>query len=275
MDIIIFGGQSNMQGQTERLSDNSIIENAFEYKWLEDYLVPLQNPVGENIKYDKTLGDLTYPGMKGRPWVEKHALGAACYGYTNMVPKFCEAYLKNKAEMTKNTENSTQVMAVHAAKGSTKIEEWLPGTEGYKFLAGKALAAIEYAKKADAVIDHIYFVWLQGESDAMAEISKALYKERMVCLKNALKNDLKIEKFGVIRVGRFANDERDWEIIHAQSEICNEDEDFLMLTEIATELNKEQVYMNPNVKGHYSAFGLETLGTISGEVLGKYAVLEK
>lgn len=271
MDIIIFGGQSNMQGQTECISDNSIVENAFEYKWLEDQLVSLQNPVGENIKYDKTVGDLTYPGMDSKPWVDQHALGAACYGYTNMVPKFCESYLKSKDEMTRNKETETQVIAVHAAKGSTKIEEWLPGTEGYKFLAGKALGAIEYAKKTGAVIDHIFFVWLQGESDAMAGISKALYKERIVCLKNALKKDLQIGKFGVIRVGRFANDERDWEIIHAQSEICNEDEDFLMLTEIATELNKEHAYMNPNVKGHYSALGLEMLGIIAGETLGNYA----
>lgn len=271
MDIIIFGGQSNMQGQTECLSDNSIVENAFEYKWLKDQLVPLQNPVGENIKYDKTLGDITVPGVKIRPWVEHHALGASCYGYTNMVPKFCEAYLKSKDEMKQNVETPTQVMAVHAAKGSTKIEEWLPGTEGYKFLAGKALGAIEYAGKTGAVIAHIYFVWLQGESDAVAGNSKDLYKERIVCLKNALKKDLQIEKFGVIRVGCFANDERDWEIIHAQSEICNEDDDFLMLTEIATELNKEQAYMNPNVKGHYSALGLETLGIIAGETLGNYA----
>lgn len=129
MDIIIFGGQSNMQGQTECLSDTTVVANAFEYKWLD-----------------------------------LHALGAACYGYTNMVPKFCEAYLQNKlkglqvsdgADMLPGAEtdkmaakeagraesgqSDQQVIAVHAAKGSTKIEEWLPGTEGYKFLIGKAL----------------------------------------------------------------------------------------------------------------------------------------
>jgi len=277
MDIIIFGGQSNMQGQTECLSDTSAVTNAYEYKWLEDCLVPLQNPVGENIKYDKTQGEFFATGMNGKTWRDMHALGAACYGHTNMVPKFCEAYLKEKAGEAQATKcgcidkDITQVMAVHAAKGSTKIEEWLPGTEGYRFLTGKAQGAITYAQDADIEIGHIYFVWLQGESDAIAGNSKAVYKERMTCLKNALKMELQIEKFGVIRVGCFTNDDRDLEIINAQSEICKEDEDFLMLTEIATELNKQPLYMNPDVKGHYSALGLETLGTVAGEVLGKYA----
>ncbi len=33
-DILIFGGQSNMQGQTEVLSE--IVENAYEYRFLTD-----------------------------------------------------------------------------------------------------------------------------------------------------------------------------------------------------------------------------------------------
>lgn len=262
MDIIIFGGQSNMQGQTECLSDMTPVQNAFEYKWLDDKLAELKNPIGENIRYDKTPGEFFVQGMNGKTWRDMHVLGAACYGHTNMVPKFCEAYLKGRQE-------ETQVVAVHAAKGSTKIEEWLPGTEGYRFLTGKAQGAITYVQNAGIEIGHIYFVWLQGESDAIAGHSKALYKARMLCLKNALKRDLGIEKFGVIRVGRFTNDDRDLEIINAQSEICKEDEDFLMLTEIATELNKQPLYMNPNVKGHYSALGLETLGSAAGAYLGE------
>lgn len=51
MDIIIFGGQSNMQGQTECMSEDMIVSNAFEYLYLDDDMVPLKNPVGENITY--------------------------------------------------------------------------------------------------------------------------------------------------------------------------------------------------------------------------------
>ncbi|MBR3895125.1 MAG: hypothetical protein IKJ35_08280 [Clostridia bacterium] len=47
MDVIIFSGQSNMQGQSERLSENDVVNDAYEYKWLTDELLPLQNPVGK------------------------------------------------------------------------------------------------------------------------------------------------------------------------------------------------------------------------------------
>jgi len=47
MDVIIFSGQSNMQGQSERLSENDVVNDAYEYKWLTDELLPLKNPVGK------------------------------------------------------------------------------------------------------------------------------------------------------------------------------------------------------------------------------------
>jgi len=89
----------------------------------------------------------------------------------------------------------------------------------------------------------------------------------MLC--DALKADLGVDLFGIIRVGRFTNDDRDLEIISAQDEICREDENYVMLTDIATELNQQKEYMNPHVRGHYSAKGLEQLGSTAAETLGK------
>lgn len=43
-----------------------------------------------------------------------------------------------------------------------------------------------------------------------------------------------------------------------------------MLTDIATELNKQNEYMNPFVDGHYSAKGLEKLGAEAGKNLGLF-----
>jgi hypothetical protein len=79
-----------------------------------------------------------------------------------------------------------------------------------------------------------------------------------------------VEKFGIVRVGRFTNDDRDLEIIGAQDEVCAENDAFLMLTDIAVELNKQPMYMNPVVEGHYSAKGLEKLGAEAGTALGAY-----
>jgi len=251
MDIIIFSGQSNMQGQTECLSENETVCGAHEYKWLTDELVPLKNPVGENITYDMKEGFTFTNTSYG--WAKNHALGSACYGHTNMVPSFCRTY---------KSLTNRDVIAVHAAKGSSVIADWMPGSPIYDILIKKALGA---KKKSEA--DHIFFVWLQGESDAIMGNTKAYYKNALAELCRALKADIGIEKFGIIRVGRFVGDTRDDEIISAQDEICKENSDFIMLTNIATELNKMPEFMHPQIGGHYSAKGLEKLGSEGAKTL--------
>ena len=115
--------------------------------------------------------------------------------------------------------------------------------------------------------DRIIFVWLQGESDAIVKSTKEYYKNSLRTLCDALKKDVGIDLFGIIRVGRFTNDERDLEIITAQDEICRESDDFAMLTDIATTLNTQSEHMHPRIKGHYSAKGLETLGEAAAKGL--------
>jgi hypothetical protein len=222
---------------------------------LTDELLPLQNPVGENITYSLSQGEDVTPETHLSSWLKEHALGAACYGNTNLVPSFCRTY----TEITKR-----QVLAVHAAKGSTKISEWLPEAPIYDVLIRKARGAIQKVNP-----ERIFFVWLQGESDAIASVAKDGYKADLHVLCDALKADLGIDLFGIIRVGRFTNDDRDIEIISAQDEICREDEDFVMLTDIATKLNQKNEYMNPHIKGHYSAKGLELLGCEAAKTLCK------
>ncbi|MBR6806909.1 MAG: hypothetical protein IKM46_00870 [Clostridia bacterium] len=255
MDIIIFSGQSNMQGQCECLSDSTPVDGAVEFKFLTGCAVPLKNPVGENIKCDFSEGYTFTNGTDQDAWLRDHALGAACYGHTNLVPKFCEEYVH---------VTGREVLAVHAAKGSTTVKDWLPESASLDALVKKALAAKKYAEA-----ERIFFVWLQGESDAIEGKSREVYKARLEMLNSILKTELGIEKFGIIRVGRFTMNAKDDEIITAQDEICVENPDFVMLTRIATELNEIPEYMHPQIHGHYSAKGLEKLGIDAGHALGE------
>lgn len=259
IDIIIFGGQSNMQGQSERLSSTDIVENAYEYRYLEDALVPLRNPVGENIRTDKTKGIAHEKGGDGQKWLREHVTGWSASGNTNLVPEFCKAYIR---------VTGSKVAAVHAAKGSTQISYWLPGTVGFEILVEKTKAAIQKLQPEHSV-DRIFFVWLQGESDAIARVDKAAYMEQMLQLNDGLKTHLGIDAFGVIRVGRFTGDDRDQQIIDAQDAVCEQNQDFIMLTQLASEMHKMPQYMNPHVPGHFSAEGLVLLGKSAGEALGK------
>lgn len=265
MDIIIFCGQSNMQGQSERITNNDVVQGAYEYKFVKDCFVPLRNPVGEDISCEKKAGYAVTEETDLRVWLSSHITGSACYGNTNLVPEFCKEYIKN---------TGNEVVAVHIAKGSTEISYWLPSQEGYEILVKKVKAAITKLKK-EKKLGAIFFVWLQGESDAIKGNSKAYYKQKLKELSDSLIKEVKIEKFGIIRVGRFTNDDRDLEIISAQDELCKECENFLMLTDIATELNLQGQYMNPFIEGHYSAEGLEKLGFEAGRTLGMYASNKK
>jgi len=258
VDLLIFGGQSNMQGQTEMLLGTDSVPGAWEYRYLSDSLVPLKNPAGENIRPDGTEGFFFEEGTDLQQWLDAHTLGASCSGNTTMVPEFCRTY----RDIT-----GRDVVAVHAAKGSTMVHEWLPGTDGYRLLKEKASAAI---RKADPA-GHIFFIWLQGESDAIFRTAKDDYKAMCVQLFEALKADLGVEAFGVIRVGWFTRDGRDLEIMAAQDELCRENKDFLMLTDIAVKLNAMKEAMNPCVFGHYGARGQEMLGRAAGKTLGEFA----
>ena len=71
-DLLIFSGQSNMQGQTECDPKDEPVANAAEYRVLTDELVPLKNPVGEDI------------GEKGR-----EDLLASHLGHGSLIPYFC------------------------------------------------------------------------------------------------------------------------------------------------------------------------------------------
>ena len=252
MDIIIFSGQSNMQGETEGLpTNNEAVAGAKEYRLLSDSLIPLRHPVGEDIE-----GDL---------------LEGAYKGCGTLVPAFCRAYVK---------QTGREVIAVHAARGSTVIEQWLRGTERQKWAITKAKSAIAKAK-ACGEVEHIYFVWLQGESDAIKQTTEKEYYNRLITLKNEWKEEVGIEKFGVIKVGYFTSvacwiegdmaDKKAWDetIMRAQERAVETDKDFVMLARICPELSLNETYINPKASGHYNNAGMEMIGTEAGKTLAE------
>ena len=242
MDIIIFGGQSTMQGQTSYVpEDIRPITGGLEFRLSENGYIPLHHPVGEDI--------------------DNH-LKAACYGYGSLVPDFVDVYRKYR---------NVTVGAVHAAKGATKIEQWDPAGERYGVAKSKIAASLENAPEP---IEHKYYIWLQGESDAIFDTTEEVYLERLIAYKNALKADFGIEKFGIIRVGYFCYDDpkKDEIIMRAQERACLLDEDLLMLTRITAQLSYDERYLNPHASGHYDNQGLAVIAAESARTLAMYAM---
>lgn len=252
IDVLIFGGQSNMQGQTESIPQpNHSIENAMEYKYLTDMLISLKHPVGEDVEED--------------------LLWRAGGGKGSLVPDFCRVYTE---------ESGCQVVAIHASRGDTKISEWLKGTPRYECACKKINAGIAKAKELGE-IRHIYYIWLQGESDALNCTSEKEYIDMLVSYKDDLKNDVGIEKFCIIEVGYYCSywtyfvqdytwedsRKRDETIMRAQERVVEKDEDFVMLTQICKVLTRNPEYINPHAGGHYNNKAMKIIGIEAGKRL--------
>ena len=256
-DIIIFAGQSNMEGQSERLIDDSVVHGAYEYRYATDEMLPLCDPFGENLCYDGKEG-AAYEDYMGMTWHEKHVFGGSAYGNTSLIPEFCRTFIKYTGH---------GVTAVGAAKGAADIDYFMPHGKWYEMTVKKTARAIN---KTSDHSGNTYLIWLQGESDAIIGRDTDDYIKRIKTIAHALQTDIGLTKFCIIRVGRFTGDERDTAIIETQNRVCTEDGLFLMLTEKATDLNEKPEYMNPYVGGHFSALGLQTLGKESAKTLARY-----
>lgn len=259
IDVLIFAGQSNMQGETEGLPEfNPTINNALEYRFLSDSLIPLKHPVGEDIKGDVLCG-------------AKNSCGT-------LVPDFCDEYIKNAGK---------KVVAVHTARGATTICQWLKGTDRYSCMCKKISFAIQKAAE-DYEIDKVYLIWLQGESDAIIGTTQKEYEEMITDFKNTVKCDLNIEKFCIIQIGYFCriapwldfsrNGQgvfRDEEIMSAQISVTEKDDDFIMLTDICKTISMDPQYINPFMGGHYNNKGMSLIGRIAGKQLAIHEKGEK
>ena len=245
-----------MQGQTESLPENNApVQGALEYRYKTNELVSLQHPVGEDLR--------------GEKWCAMSHLG-----HGSLVPAFCRAYI---------AQTGREVIAIHAAKGNTVLGDWLQGTQHAYNARRKIKSGIEKAKE-QGEIEHIYYVWLQGESDALIHTGEDEYLIRLIEYKNQLIAQFGIEKFGIIKMGYFLADgawsmnpddsEQDKiayneDIMRAQERAVEQDKDFVMLTRVCTNLSQKQEYINPNAAGHYNNAGMEMIGKAAGETLAR------
>ena len=251
IDVLIFGGQSNMQGQTEALpEENAPVSGAWEYRVKDDAYIPLAHPVGEGL--------------------ENGLLSASDQGHGSLVPDFCRAYTE---------KTGIKVAAIHAARGNTRIDEWEKGTARYACALDKIRNGI---RKAEALgeVGEIYYIWLQGESDAVCSTPADEYIRRLIRYKDDLKADVGISRFGVIQVGYFCRNVswltdctkeeaalRDETIRSAQLRAVEADGDFCLLTQICGRLSMDPQYLNPYAEGHYNNRAMTLIGTDAGNAL--------
>jgi len=256
IDIVIFAGQSNMSGRGNAAEATICDTNAgFEYKAVSNptMLVPITEPFGLNEDKAGAIDDRDSKGRTKRRG--------------SMVSAVVNEYYKR---------TKRQVAAVSASVGGTSTEKWKSN------YINDAVARLDSAKafleENNILINHIFAVWCQGESDGDAGVSAQIYTENTLELFDRLKKH-GAEKCFLIQIGHFnyidypdgssgitaeERDRRYSEIRNAQAELCGNNEDFILAGSFEGHLK------NMADEYHYNQAAYNEVGRAVGRVMADY-----
>lgn len=165
LQIYLLIGQSNMAGRAEiEGKDTDTLNNVFLYTAIE------------GKEWEKAANPLNkYSSIRKKLSMQKMGPG---YHFAKGMAK-----------------SESSIGLVVNAKGGTKIEQWLPGTEFYNEAVNRTKAALKHGELRG-------ILWHQGEANA------SKYKEytpKIIALIEALRSDLKLPNLPVV-AGQIAED---------------------------------------------------------------------
>lgn len=270
VDLFVVMGQSNAQGQSETYKEFNVPDyQSFTHSYLNNEIIQVKHPFGENIQTLGDVSELRYYQLEGAVGCETGL------PYGSLSPHFASKYY----EVTKRPTLITPCCC-----GASTVSQWLPGhAQGrYELTVEKVNKAVDSAVGLGRKIRGKYLIWLQGESDGIYRTGTANYKTRFLQLWNALKEDLGFEKCFIIRVAKFRPDKyNDKPIIEAQEQLAFENEDIEMVTRITGYLeHPNENPTNPTIQDgvtegypyidHYTWEGYRLVGETAGERIGAF-----
>ncbi len=244
MDVILFMGQSNVSGAGGDASEApDLIEGAgYEYRAVTDprHLYVLEEPFGENENRG-ALDDSQILEREG-----------------SMVTAFVNAYYQ---------ETGTPVVAISASVGSSSLEGWL--NKGRKEEAADRLEAAKKRMKKEKIrIRHTYMLWFQGEADVNLKTTKDEYKTMLRQLVSYMEEQ-GVEACFLVQLGPDLTDvSKNQEIMQAQLEICEEEEDIILVSELPASLTGEDMKDKGGI--HFTQEALNLIGEDAGKNAGSY-----
>lgn len=211
VDLIMFMGQSNMAGRG--------ITNS---TWPQD--APTV-PSGTGYEFRAISDPTRLYGVTKTFGITENVTGAINDGTMKtggLVPSFINSYYK---------VCGVPIVGVSASEGGTSTTNWAPNSDRLNDAINRLSTAVTWLTKNGYTIRHKYMAWCQGETDGDGSVSKANHKTRFLNIFNAMKAE-GIEKCFMIRIGEDnASGGNDYtNIILAQNELCQENEDIVMVS---------------------------------------------
>lgn len=246
MDLILFMGQSNMSGANGNAAEapELTLGAGYEFRAVTDpdSLHVLEEPFGEKENREGLLDDTELLERRG-----------------SLVTAFVNAYYE---------KTGTPVVAVSASRGSSSLNGWL--NKGLKEDAAARLEAAEKCLKKEKVrVRHTYMVWFQGEADANLERTGEEYKADLKSLVSYMKEQ-GVETCFLIQIGTDReNPEHHQVIMEAQLELCQEEDDIVLASDLPVKLTGEDMKDEGGI--HFTQKALNMIGEDAGRRAGKYA----
>ncbi|MCR5339639.1 MAG: sialate O-acetylesterase [Lachnospiraceae bacterium] len=269
IDVIVFAGQSNMMGHGNAAQATSVsgkAAKAYLPVTAAGKISAFYEPFGqlENDKYFNSI------------------FGKENYATGSLVSSFIKNYYK---------QTKTPVLAVPAAMMGSGSQSW--ASNRYKGVISRVNAAEKTAKKAGYSIGHVYMVWMQGESDALAmqrnadgscdnNMSGKQHIKNVKKMLSKVQKKTNITKCFVIVIPSYYGADTDpygtkWSIYYkkiqqAQVTLCDENDDFIMAYAKTPSLGREYFHAD---NMHLMQPGLNKIGLAAGKTVGKYAKKHK
>ncbi len=240
VDLVIFVGQSNMAGRGTAQEAPIVAEGiGYEFRAVSDptRLYPVTEPFGVN-ENNSAIDD-----------------GESKTG--SLVSAFINSYYKY---------TSVPIVGVSASQGGQSINFWATGSDALNETIARYNAAKEYLIENDYTIRRSFMVWLQGEADALSGMKADVYKAKLIEVFNQMKLH-GVEATMVIRIGeRNYSEEIHDEIIKAQTELCRENEDFVMISGLLAGVPLDEM----KDYAHFTQLTYNAVGADAGKNMAYY-----
>lgn len=178
-------------------------DTIFEYKYSDNTLIDLYSEpetLGETLAYDETTGRLVLTNATYYALQQSHG--------TNIIPQFCKTYYE---------KTGRKVVAVLAANGGEKIQNFLPATDEentdpynqmiFEGMVTKYKSAISYMEKRGMTIQNKVWVCMQGESDVEnSKMTSSSYQKYFEKVDSNLRKELEITKGVIIETAHTISD---------------------------------------------------------------------
>lgn len=243
IDLIIFGGQSNMSGCGGNASLAPVVteDAGFEFRAISDptQLYTIAEPFG--------LNENNLDGLCEKPTGKKGSLVSA----------FVNEYYD---------KTGVPVIAVSASKGEMALSQFNePGV--VNDVTTRLVTAREWLKDNGYTIRNMYMVWLQGESDALKKTQPGVYRTQMDDFIRPLFME-GLQKVFFITPGRTIPDPNIYnDIINAQKDMCRDSGYYSLASTILTGVSTE--YMTDIY--HYNQHVLNLVGKDAADAVAYYA----